>query len=749
MGRGEAGISFKARVEQRSRTPDDHLDQVNAARRAATLRSWQVRAQRSADAQSSREAKQTAELAKAEAAVVVESDAAVSRRRRIEANRATATAAKRPRQRKKVRLKQVTNAESVAKIKLEIDRMEDIARNCRANFIRHQYKVYRRRRARIGAESAKLVQRCWRGGRERCMLKRSLAARTLQVAWREYATRLAAVRSDLMLVSVVRLQRAYFREKRRRCELLYQLAAEAKDAACARHARLQTQAAEARQREDAAKALALAEKTARLQERMRTSRIRRQKIAKRRRVLRTAVRLIRTYREEEERQIVRALEIECMQRILRKFLRKKMLRRLAAQSFASERVSRVNKKFAACTRTIERALRAGETRAGTTGSAEHQDVDTPDDWDWGEGEDIIRSLHLRKVLGTMASPVNSIMEKGNTLSQRRALADRLERLPSPRQKAVMEMLTMTCPECCVDRTEPNGPQEVVVDLARIDNQTLLKVRAAIGAENAASTWQRPTTDRATTTAAALNSQRHAKLVRLTRTRTREKMARRGVSDGATELRRTLKHEINSLGGEDVHARGMKFLAASHRGRRPGTIQNRQGVSRDNGDIETVRDVHSILLKVDDAGRHSNTALRQLELEQRTETMRLRSPYNRRLSPLAKRHEDRMAATEPTVHDDSEWVARQLQHQAPILLGLASSSSPPPTREVDRRAVELGMPPTGSLLSYGERIQSPPAYRKRRRQERVDASLLGRIQLSHAMQEEMEQAVLDEQDVVTV
>lgn len=102
----------------------------------------------------------------------------------------------------------------------------------------------------------------------------------------------------------------------------------------------------------------------------------------------------------------------------------------------------------------------------------------------------------------------------------------------------------------------------------------------------------------------------------------------------------------------------------------------------------------------------------------------------------------MAVTEPMVHDDSEWVVRQLQHQGPILLGLASSSSPPPSRDVDRRALELGMPADGVLLSYGERAQSPPPYRERLRQERVDASLLERIQLSHAMQEEMERAVCE-------
>ena len=92
----------------------------------------------------------------------------------------------------------------------------------------------------------------------------------------------------------------------------------------------------------------------------------------------------------------------------------------------------------------------------------------------------------------------------------------------------------------------------------------------------------------------------------------------------------------------------------------------------------------------------------------------------------------MAATDSLVYDDSEWVARQLQHQAPILFGLANSSSPPPSRDVGRRALKLGM------LSNCER--SPPAYREQWRRQRVDAYLLGRIQQSHAMQEEMEQIV---------
>ena len=256
MGSGRArkvdtAISFKAQADVRSRTPDDvasRADRVQAARQAAALRMEEARAQRSADAQAARANTLRADLTKAKAAAVVtENHAAIARQHRIEANRnSTATTTKRPRQRKKVRLKLTSHEDRVAKIKLEIDRMEDIARDCRANFIRHQYRVYRRRRARSMLAAARLVQRCWRGGRERCVLKESLAARTLQTAWRDYAAQLAAVRSDLMLVSVVRLQRAYFRVKKRRCELLYQLAVEAQEAVCARRARIQAGAAATR-----------------------------------------------------------------------------------------------------------------------------------------------------------------------------------------------------------------------------------------------------------------------------------------------------------------------------------------------------------------------------------------------------------------------------------------------------------------------------------------------------------------------
>jgi hypothetical protein len=772
MGSGDGrkvdrGVSFKAQAEQRSRTPDDlasQTDRVKAARRAAALRSEEARAQRSAEAQAAREKKRRADLAKLTAAAsVVENHAAIARQRRIEDSRTgTSTPQKRPRQRKKVRLRLATQEDRIAKIKLEIDRMEDIARACRANFIRHHYRVYRRQRARRMVTAARLVQRCWRGGRERCMLKESLAARTLQTAWRVYAARLAVVRGELMLVSVVRLQRAYFREKRRRCELLYQLAAGAKEAVRTRRARIQAGAVAARRREDAARALAFAEGNARRQDRVKEFRIRRQKVAKRRRILRTAVRLIKVHQEEEERQIVRALEVEHMKRILRKYLRKKLLRRLAAQSFVSERVARCKRDVTACTRTIELALRAAEyTGVRASAQAGHQTAsgsrassrgahlaassdggtftsldDAPDTWDWGEGEDIIRSLHLRNVLRT---PPPGREETGkDVMSQRRDLAERLERLPSPRQKAVVAMLAKMCPHS-VDESAPGKPGELVVDLGQVNEEVLREVRDAISAENAASVWQSSGMAIPRAATASSVSSTRSKFGSLARMKAREKVARRDVSDGETELRRTLRRKFNSLGGTDAHARGMKFPATLYRGHGPGvTTKSREKVSFETSKTGDPRSRPSKI----DLELHTQV-LRHLELQQiaaATEKVRLQSPYNRRLSPLAKSHDDRMAITQPMVHDNSDWVARQLQHQAPILLGLASSSSPPPSREVDRRALALGMPPAGTLLSYGERAQSPPAYRERRRQEHVDASLLGRIRLSHTMQEKMEQAV---------
>jgi hypothetical protein len=282
-----------------------------------------------------------------------------------------------------------------------------------------------------------------------------------------------------------------------------------------------------------------------------------------------------------------------------------------------------------------------------------------------------------------------------------------------------------------------------VDLSQVDEQVLCEVRAAISAENAASVWRRSGTaiPRAAT-ASSLSSTR-SKLGTLARMKAREKIARRDVSAGETKLRRTLRRKFNSLGGTDAHARGIKFPATTyHDPRRPSSVMQSRA--------KVCSDPRSQPSKLDDEVHH-HQALRYLELQQRaaaTEKMRLQSPYNRRLSQLAKSHDDRMAITEPMVHDNSDWVARQLQYQAPILLGLASSSSPPPSREVDRRALALGMPPAGTLLSYGERAHSPPAYRERRRQEQTDASMLARIRLSYTMQEKMEQAVcIGERDLV--
>ena len=724
----------KALAGQRPRTPDSPADRIHAARQAAALRLEEARAQRSAEAQAARdrEARRRGALAKVKAAaVLVESHAAIARQRRIEENRTGNAAATPPanRMRKKVRLRVVSHEHVVDKIKLRFDRAEDTARVCRANFIRHQYRLYRRRRTQRVARAARLLQSRWRGGRERCMLKESLAARTLQAAWREYAARLAAARGDLVLVLVVRLQRAYFRAKRRRCELLYQLAVEAKQAACMRMARIQAGAEAARQREDAAKALALAEETAKRKNRVKEFRIRRQKVAKRRRILRTAVRLIKAHEEREERQTVRALEIEYMKRILRKYLRQKLLRRLAAQSFLSERVGRINRELAACTRTIESALhsaessarvniKAGRSRPSSSPGAPAALACNPngrglaalddfaDGWDWGEGDKIIRSLHLRKVLSTTPSPLAD-----GTLSQRRDLAERLERLPSPQQKAVVAMLAKTSPGSCVDRSAPGKPQELVVDLGQVDEQVLREaLQATAGAENTASAW-RPTSmsvPRAATASVVPSSQRQSTPGSLAKMKAREKMAQRGVSDAATNLRRTLGREFDSLGGADAQARGSRF---------PPTSCGGSAKARDS-------EQHN--------ERVRHTAERHLALQQRTVKMRLQSPYNRRLSPLATSREDRMAATDSLVYDDSEWVARQLQHQAPILFGLANSSSTPPSRDVGRRALKLGM------LSNCER--SPPAYREQWRRQRVDAYLLGRIQQSHAMQEEMEQIV---------
>jgi hypothetical protein len=837
MGKGrakkvETSISFHETARERLRTPDDQKtgeERARAAREAAKKREAEQRAKRSADAEAARAAKLRANMAKAKAAaVVVEDHAAIARQRRIEASQRAGTpkTERRPKQRKKVRLKMATQEERVAKIKVEIDAAEAVAKDCYANFIRHQYRMYRRRRERMVLASARLVQRVWRGGRMRSMLKETLAARTLQAAWRVYAARLGAVRGDLILVSVVRLQRAYFRQKRRRCELLYQLAVEAKEAAFVRRARIQAGAAAARRREDAARALHLAEEKARLQERVKAARVRRHKVMKRRRVVREAVRLIKAHREEKERRRLRALAVERMERILRKHIRMKMLRRLAARSFVTERFGRVNKELAACTRTIQTALRAAEAeteaaaaagksrrsadgssrasstpghRAATAGSvggggsagAVLEDAQS-DTWDWGEGDDIIRSLHLRTALSGLspsAAPAGG-GGGGDLMTQRRALAETLEGLSTPRQKAVVAMVAATHPSCCVNVGPPGGPEQLTVDLGQIDEHMLREVRAAIGAESAASVWRRggEAIPRAATAASAAASRRNVKLARLTR-REKEKKVRREVSDGAMELRRTLRREFNSLGGTDAHARGMGFpsggggggggggAAGDRRSKSRGRGSSSSSSSSSSSRSRTVATAPAATASTSSPQAFGSSpsarpatvaaggtaviqqqqqqqdrssprlqAMRNFELDQRQEEMRLQSPYNRRLSPLAKRHRDQMAATESVVHDDSEWVVRQLQHQAPIILGLASSQSPPLSRDVDRRAMQLGMPPSGTLLSYGEEKESPPEYRERRRQRKVDESLIGRIRLSHAMQDEMARLVMDEESV---
>ena len=732
-------------AEPRSRTPDRcPADRIQAARQAAALRLEEARAQRSAEAQVARDraARRRAALAKVKAAaVVVENHAAVARQRRMEGNRkpaATPTPANRTR--KQVRLRVISHEHLVDKIKLRFDRAEDTVRVCRANCIRHQYRLYRRRRTQRMANAARLLQSRWRGGRCRCMLKESLAARTLQAAWREYAARLAAARGDLVLVLVVRLQRAYFRAKRRRCELLYQLAVEAKEAACMRMARIQVRA-------QAARALAFAEETAKRKALVKEFRIRRQKVAKRRRILRTAVRLIKAHQEQEERQTVRALEIEYMERILRKYLRQKLLRRLAAQSFVSERVGRINRELAACQRTIKRALHSaesstrvtkpGRSRPATSSPAARAPLgrsegrgctvvsDIADGWDWCEGDNIIRSLHLRKVLSSTPSQLDEGMGK-DELSQRRDLAEMLGQLPSPQQNAVVAMLAMTCPDSCVDRSAPGKPQELVVDLGQVDEQVLREaLRAAKDAENTASAWK-PTgmaVPRTSTASSVSRSQRQSKLGNLAQIKAPKKPAQRDVSDGATNLRRTLRSEFKLPGCADAHAheRGRKFSPTSCRG------------------SATVRDSHCGPSK-GGLEQHDERVLWHLALQQRTVNMRLQSPYNRRLSPLPKRRDDRMAAIESLVYDDSEWVTRQLQHQAPILCGLANSSSPPPSRDVGRRALKLGM--------QNNCERSSPAYREQWRRERADAYLLGRIRQSRAMQEEMEHIVCDaERDLI--
>eukprot|EP01046_Picozoa_sp_COSAG06_P100697 COSAG06_NODE_46819_length_344_cov_0.624490_1_plen_108_part_01 len=104
------------------------------------------------------------------------------------------------------------------------------------------------------------------------------------------------------------------------------------------------------------------------------------------------------------------------------------------------------------------------------------------------------------------------------MTQRRALAETLEGLSTPRQKAVVAMVAATHPSCCVNVGPPGGPEQLTVDLGQIDEHMLREVRAAIGAESAASVWRRggEAIPRAATAASAAASRRNVKLARLTR-----------------------------------------------------------------------------------------------------------------------------------------------------------------------------------------------------------------------------------------
>ena len=803
MGRGaarkvETAIGFasptKDAARPRSGGPSG-AERAAAARESAARKAEELRAGRAADAEAVRESKRKATLAKAKAAAfVVEDHTAIVRQQRIDANRQSFVS--KVKKKKKYKLKEQTQEGRIAIIKIEIAAAEDVARACHANTIYFWYRVYRRRRKRQLRQASTSLQRIWRGAKVRAHLRDNLAAQTLQVAWRAYAARVAQVRGECLIMAVVKLQRMYFREKSRRCEILWKLAHEAKEAAFVRRARMKAGAAAAKRQRDAAEVLRRAEWAAGFQERVRQARIRRKAVAKRRRVVHEAVHLIKAFRAEQERERLRRTAYERMERTLRKRIRMKMLRRLAATSFVSERYGRITKELEACTATIRGVLRTAEVEtsgdgggggggrrtpegAGTRGRGRRQERPSTaaDAWDWGEGDDIIRSLHLRTALTPLAASslggaasafASSGAKAQDPKAERVAVAEQLGKLPTPRQQAVVSLVVATHPECCVD-VGPPGEQQLTVDLGKVSDETLREIRGVLGAESAASIWQRGGSSMPRASTAGSSVRGNMLSGKRMQKNAKEKMQRRKVADGAAALRRTMRRELSTLGGGHHMGlnvgltnggggggRGGARPIQSEGGARPSRSQRQQRIRERRGGSSRPATVDQLQL-LDESEEPFDREEVDDRLNMRLDQSPLRgsppavsypyetgyesalSTYNRRLSPILMQHDAQLAAAESKVHDDLEWRVRRMQSQGDIILNQAASPKPI-SREVQRRATELGMLPRGALRGLDEKFFSPPAYREERARARRDDKLLGKIALSRAMDAEVERVV---------
>ena len=678
-----------------------------------------------------------------QAAAAVPNAAHEARLAKISESRAKVVAAseRRGRVKRKLTLTVSSHEDRAAAIRAKMDAEEVVARNCTANKIRFHWRVYRATHQRRQQEAAAVLQCRWRGGRQRARLRASLAAQLLQSAWRAYANRRAETCSELLLVAVVKLQQAYFRKKRERCELLYQLAVEAKSAAFERRDRMRQEEAAARLRakEEAEARAAQAEAERVLaeeyrEEREAAARERQRVLARRRRALRTAVRMITQFREAKEHARLQGLAERKAKRTIRKFMRLKMLRRLAAGSFLAERVSRVNKELALAQRSIQSALHAAEMQAeapppsrrrpGTTVSSRPTTGATAaEDWAWvgreatgwgSEGDDIIRSLHLRNALASEPPSTAGPSDPPQTAETapaaagvtaedpdgRRALAEKLGALPSPRQRAVVALISSTAPESCV-----TVEGELTVDLAKIDVAGLAKIRAAIGAEQAANVWRKGGSPR---------RERHRK---------RQRRERFAAADSAASMRRTLRREWHvthqGLNAPKVPARTSKSEGQSRARRRrrsrPATV---------TGAAERELPPLSVPLGMEVAAR----------------------VYAERLSPLSHKRETPMGALISRAgieQKTAEWITKQAIHQSDKIVAAGTNNrSPPPRAEVARRAESLGAGVWGGRKSRVETASSAQLHASREEER-----LLNDVRRSRAMQREMEEYVLRERDGV--